>query len=207
MVVKDSGAIILLLLFPNLRYSKYVCNISRRRFGTMIRSLRSCFLCISRNAVTVVLSLVFLAGLIYGTYLSLFVDPSVFSLMRMSASCHVSIVGFLSALLLPVAFSAFAIYISCVPLLFLVAFLKAFVFSFLSSGFLLALGDSGWLLRILFMFSDLASLPLLCWLWMHICNNGRGSNLRCAVVVLFVICGIGYLDYYCVSPFLANLIL
>ncbi len=172
----------------------------------MIRSFRSCFLCISRNTVAVILSLAFLAGLISGAYLSLFADPSVFSLMRMAASCHVSIVGILAALLLPVAFSAFAIYTSCVQLLFFVAFIKAFTVSFLSTGFLLALGDSGWLLRMLLMFSDLASLPLLCWLWLHACSNGRTSNLRCAAVVLFVACGIGYMDYYCVSPFLANLI-
>ena len=190
----------------NLRYSKYVCCILHRRFGALIRSFRSLLFYISRNTVLLTLYLSFLLGLLAGSYCSFFADPYIFSLMRMATSCRVSIVGSLAALLLPFAFSAFAIYTSCVRLLYLIAFAKAFTFSFLSTGFLQILGDSGWLFQLLLMFGNLASLPLLCWLWLHTCNNGRDSNLHCALVVLPVVCAIGYFDYCCISPFLANLI-
>jgi hypothetical protein len=172
----------------------------------MIQCIR-CFIARNpHNVNAIILLLAILAGLISGSYLSLLADPSVFSLMLTAAECRVSIVCILSASLFPVVFTAFAIYTSHIRLLFPIAFTKAFSFSFIGSGLLLTLGDSGWLMRALLMFSDLASLPVLCWMWLHTFANERTSNLLSTAITVLVVCMIGCLDYYYISPFLANLI-
>lgn len=127
--------------------------------------------------------------------------------MRAAANGRVSITGLLSAFLLPLLFSAFAVYISQPWLLVPVAFGKAFSFSYLAFGVTLAFGSAGWLVRSLLMFSDCLTLPLLWWFWLCCIRASDRDALRSFLVTCTAALMIGCLDYGAVSPLLRNLIL
>lgn len=153
------------------------------------------------------LACAWLLGLVSGAVLSIFAGDPLFSMMRAAASSCVSIPGLLSATLLPLLFSAFAVYISKPWLLIPIAFGKAFLFSYLSVGVMIAFGSAGWLIWWLLMFSDSCSLPLLWWFWLKAVSQPRGSLIRRTGFALAAAAVIGSVDYCIVSPFLADLIL
>lgn len=151
------------------------------------------------------LACAFLFGLISGVLFSMSASDALFPTMRAAVFGCVSIPGLLSATLLPFLFSAFAVYISCQKLLIPIAFCKAFVFAFVGTGILGAFGSAGWLVRLLLMFSDVASLPLLWWYWQK-SLSGSGRFVRNTAIAAGFALLIGSVDYCVVSPFLANLI-
>lgn len=171
----------------------------------MVSFFRIHFLQYPRRVAAIILALAFCMGLLLGAYIATLTDPSYFLMMRTAVSSRVSITGLLPALLLPFLFSAFAVYLSQIWLLIPIAFTKAFFFSFLSTGFLILSPGSGWLMRMLFMFTDCLSLPVLCWFWLRACG-GEGVSLRGVLSVFLVISGIGCLDFQFISPFLVSLL-
>ena len=154
----------------------------------------------------VLLAIFWITGLLLGTLTSLLADDLLFSTMRMALCGGMSILGLLVALLLPLLITAFAVYISQ-PLLFLpLSFLKAFLFSFVGAGLLTAFGSSAWLLRILLMFADSLTLPLLWWVWLRVLSDEYSSPMRSTLVAAAFVALIGCFDYVYVAPFLALLI-
>lgn len=152
------------------------------------------------------LACVWVLGLVSGSIFSFSTSGSLVSLMRRAISCPVSIISLLSALALPLLFSAFAVYISQPKLLSPIAFSKAFLFSYLSFGLLAAFGSAGWLIHFLFMFGDILSLPLLWSFWLKSLSDIRVSAPGGSVPVWIMLLIIGAVEYRFVSPFLANLI-
>ena len=148
----------------------------------------------------------FLAGLLSGACVSIAASKSLLPMMLAAANSCVSISGLLSAMLLPLLFSAFAVYIRQNWLLIPIAFVKAFLFAFLGIGVMSAFGNAGWLVRWLLMFSDSLTLPLLWWFWLRAFSSGRTDALRFAALVAVAAVLIGSLDYSVVSPFAAMLI-
>ena len=138
----------------------------------MARFLHRFYSCLHRNVSVMVISACFLLGLILGIRFSHTVDFSV-SLMRGALCGAVSIVRLLSVLLLPLLFSALAVYFSKPRLLYGIAFLKAFLFAFVSGSVVSCFGSAGWLARWLIMFSDCMSLPLL---WLYWLRHIPGRN-------------------------------
>lgn len=145
-------------------------------------------------------------GLVSGFLFSLYAGDSLSTTMRAAASGCVSIPGLLSAIFLPLLFSAFAVYISQPWLLIPIAFGKAFLFSYLGVGVMAAFGSAGWLIRWLLMFSDSCSLPLLWWYWLRAVSGQRCFAVRNTAAAFAVALIIGSVDYCMVSPVLANLI-
>lgn len=148
----------------------------------------------------------FTLGLILGACFSVSASETLTPTMRAAATGCVSIPGLLSAMLLPFLFSAFAVYISNQWLLFPIAFCKAFLFAFLSVGLMGAFGSAGWLIRLLLMFGDILSMPLLWWFWIRSLTTRRGPALRCLVPVIALLLAVGSFDYCVISPFAAGLI-
>ena len=148
----------------------------------------------------------FLAGLLFGACASIAASDTLFPMMRAVAFGCVSIFGLLSAILLPLLFSAFAVYIGQRWLIFLIAFVKAFLFAFLGIGIMNAFGSAGWLVRWLLMFSDSFTLPLLWWFWLRAFSDRRTTSLRFAALIAAAAIIIGSFDYTVVSPFAAMLI-
>ena len=147
-----------------------------------------------------------LLGLLSGSLIALSAGTLLAPTMRSAVSCGMSIFGLLAALLLPLLFTAMAVYISQPALLFPVVFFKGFLFSFTGSGVLAAFGASGWLIRVLLMFSDLLVLPLLWWIWLRSFSNERNDALRCSTMAAVIAAVIGCFDYAFVAPFLAGLL-
>lgn len=164
-----------------------------------------CISAINRYFGTIFLAFCWIAGLVCGCILSLQTEVIHFSLMREVASCSVSIVG-LFAVLLPFLISAIAVYFSQVWLIFPISFLKAFSFAYVAASVSQAFGSSGWLIRLLLLFTDICTAPILFLLWLG-CLNGF-LNIRSAkwlffAVICIAICGF---DYFVISPFLYRLI-
>jgi len=163
------------------------------------------FLQSRRRVTATILAFVFCFGLLAGSLTAVLTETSYFLMMRTAASYRVSIFGLFPVLLLPLLFSAFAVYISQFWLLIPIAFIKAFFFSFLGAGFLILSPDSGWLMRMLFMFTDCLSLPVLCWYWLYACHY-RNVTPGQTISAFAVVAGIGFLDFQFISPFLASLL-
>lgn len=154
----------------------------------------------------VILACAWIAGFAGGIFCSFCASNSLFPTMRAAVSGCVSIHGLLSVVLLPLLFSAFAVYISQPWLLIPLAFIKTFVFSFLAVGIMAAYGSAGWLVRSLLMFSDGLMLPVLWWYWSQCLERSCISVWKAWAGVLAFSALIGSVDYCVISPFLANLI-
>ena len=108
-------------------------------------------------------------------------------------------------LLLPLLFSAAAVYVNRPVLLIPLAFWKAFFFCFVFSGFWRICGSTGWLVCGLAMFGSLCSLPVLCWYWLHHLEGQpfRPGSFLIASAALSVVL---IMDFHVISPFLANIL-
>lgn len=158
-----------------------------------------------RNFSVSVLAIVCLASLVLGTFLGIVSNDSYFLLMRMAASCRVSIVGLISTSFLPFLFSAFAVYIGKQKLIYLVVFLRMLLFAWGAVGTAVAFQTAGWLVHFLLQFTDILLLPVLCWFSLRQLTEAgvlRKDLSLCTATFLLV----GSLDFCVVSPFLVMLI-
>lgn len=147
-----------------------------------------------------------IAGLILGALTASSASDSVMLLMRLAICRPVSIVGLLSICLLPFLFSVLAVFLSKSWLLIPVCFSKAFNYSFCALIISRIAGDPGWLLHILFLFSDTCLFVMLCWFWIRHITGMRATVIRDAAICIVVFIVLGALDYCYISPFLAMLI-
>ncbi len=159
----------------------------------------------SRKVYVVLLACAWFCGLLGGMLTAVFADDSFFSLMRRAPGSHVSIVGLLTTLLLPLLLSAFALYISQHWFLIILAFIKAFELALIGTGVAVSYGSGGWLVSFLFLCADVFSVPVFIWFWLFAFCEPSKSLRRGIGVFLFVLL-IGCLNYRFVSPFLANLL-
>ena len=102
-------------------------------------------------------------ALILGTLFAAFADASVFSVMRRAAFAPVSIVMSLAAQLIPFLIAAYAASILRLKLIYAVCGCKLFFFAYTGALIWIAFGSVGWLIRFLFLFSDIILVPLFCW--------------------------------------------
>ena len=151
------------------------------------------------------LAIFWIAGLILGAMFALSADTLLTPTMHTALFCGMSISGLLTSLLLPLLFTALAVYISQPMMLLLIAFLKAFLFSFVGVGLLMAFGTSAWLIRNLLMFSETLSLPIFWWFWGCILSEHSMARYG-AIPVGLAIVAIGCVDYTFIGPFLAALL-
>lgn len=148
---------------------------------------------------------VWLIGLLLGTLFSVNLDDTFSSLMRPSISEGLSIFRQLAMVCLPFLFAAYAVSINKPGLLLLLCFVKAFCFAFCGMLIYYAFGSAGWLVRYLLQFTDVLSVPILFWYCLrHIDrqNNAKRDLMICALLAASIAC----IDYFAVSPFLAELI-
>lgn len=158
------------------------------------------------RTLRIVLSLLWIYGLFLGALLSFSADSLLSSTMLSVIDGRLSIISFLSALLLPLFFTVLAVYISQPVVIFLLIFMKAFLFSFVGIGLLNSFDSSAWLLRCLLMFSDSLLLPILWWIWLQSFSNDRQAVFRFSILAAAGILLIGCIDYTLVAPFLDALI-
>ena len=146
------------------------------------------------------------AGLLIGIAAANSAGTILAPMMRSAVMAPVSIVGLSAAALLPFLLSAYAVSISEPWLLLIISTFKAFGFSFCACAVSLTFGQSSWLVRFLFLFSDHCLAPVLYLYWLrHISGerNFSGWETVCFVAAAVLI---GVIDFCLVSPFLATLI-
>ena len=206
-VIRIRSALCLCHAQAHLPYFKNVCFDDCRRFGCMVSFFRPIFTGHSRRHFTLYLAFFWCVGLASGAAVAVSTDPSRFSMMRAAVDSCVSITSLAGSLLLPLFFSALAVYISQIWLLVPIAFWKAFVFSYLNTALVFVHPSSGWLLRHLLLFSDCFAVPVLLWLWIRLSGPDSRTPFRIFSGALGALVLIGCLDFRFISPFLSNLLL
>ena len=151
------------------------------------------------------LSLLWVVGFAFGGVYSFGSGNSNFFMMRSILLDSVSIVSLIAVSYIPFLFSAFAVSMGLLWLLYPICFLKAFCFGFVSTAVCISFGSAGWLMRLLLMFSDIFSLPLLfLYSLRHISDVSKFSFSE-FLIIASVFMLIGSVDYCYVLPLLAML--
>lgn len=146
---------------------------------------------------------VWILGLIMGTIFAATAGNQYFLLMRMAPQSHVSIVGLSVTVLLPFLLAAYAVYKDRPWMLYVICFIKVFTFAFCGFGATAAYGSAGWLVRLLLQFSDICTVPILCWFSLrHLTGREAGwkRDVGIGLGVEMIVC---CLDLWYISPFLA----
>jgi hypothetical protein len=145
-------------------------------------------------------------GMLLGFFSAHAASSFLTSLMRQSVSYSASILGLLAASIVPFLISALAVSLYEPWLLLIISTLKAFGFSFCACGVSLAFGQSSWLVRFLFLFSDYFTIPLMYLYWLrHIQGNVKPCfwELPSGIGIALTV---GWFDYCFVAPFLVSLV-
>ncbi len=155
---------------------------------------------------TVCLWLAFCAGLLLGFLCAVRDGPSYFSVMRLAASCRMSIVGLCASLLLPFLLAVYAASNRQIGLICLICGCKAFGFAYIGHMARGAFGSAGWLIQPVLQFHQICFLPVLCGFCLRYAPGKKGSLKRDALICLGILALIAAVAYFVVSPFLAGLI-
>lgn len=152
------------------------------------------------------LELTWISGLVLGSLVSILSVDSFGSPIRVASFGSVSIVSLFAVTMLPLIFSAFAVYICRLGLLLPVAFAKAFCFSFSAATFDICFGPAGWLAQSFLLFCSGATLPVLWWYW-----NRSIRSQKSGAFFQFGISGIAAIivsavDYWLIAPYWIDLI-
>ena len=161
---------------------------------------------ISCNANRCWLAFYWIIGILAGVWISVFSGFNCSSLMRSVPYGAVSIVSLVLIVFLPFLLSAIVVFFSCRVILFLIVFVKGCLMALVSMGVVYSYGGVGWFIRGFLCFSDMASLPLLYWYWMHILEMEGFSALRTGLCLLGPVYCIGSIDFCLIMPFLADCI-
>ena len=152
----------------------------------------------------IILASFWCAGLLLGILAAASAGQDFATKMRSAASQPVSTVPFL--VYAPFLLSAIAIHLRQPWFILPCCFIKAFIFGFCAFAVTLAFGQSGWLVRFLFMFSDSMSVPVMYFYWLRCINGNLAKGFWFSGCCTVMLVAIGLLDYCWIAPFLADLI-
>lgn len=151
------------------------------------------------------LAMSWVTGLLAGLVLSSNLFAEICELVPFAIASPFSFAGIILATSIPFLLTVFVLHISKPFFLLPISLVKGILFSFNSFLFLFYYHSSGWLIRILIMFSDLITLPILWFLWLQSESN-FGNSITGILLVLFAFVFLTCLfDYVAVAPFLAML--
>ena len=173
--------------------SEFFCVLQRRGVFYMARFLHHDFSCTRCKQSMLLLSSLWIMGLLSGIWVFAASDPSVISLMRSAVYSPVSIVGLTLTFLLPFLFSAFAVFNHTPIWIFPISAYKAFSFSIVSIGLVDSMGSAGWLYWILLLTGDILSMPVLYLYWLRSLLNVHGMYAKTMTflpIVVFLLGGV-----------------
>lgn len=160
-----------------------------------------------RKDASLVLAFFWLSGICFGGIIFLSADSHSLLWMRSVSATSVSIVNLLGVTLAPILVSIAAEYLRVLYLLYPVCFFKALQFSFVSCGLLCSFGSAGWLIRLLLLFHDVFSVPMLYFYWLRCLHKGgHDFSAGLAVFLLSAVFLIFSVDICYILPFGACLI-
>lgn len=162
------------------------------------------FLVPRRRALLFLLSWV--VGILAGLLTAAGADESCLSVMRLAASCRVSVVLLFLTAFAPFLITAFAVSIHQYPVLLVLCFVRSFGFGCCAWLTVRAFGSAAWLIQPMLQFSDgiLMAGYVLYGLW--VCGHWASSPERPALVCMLLCAAVTVFDYLAVAPFLASLL-
>ncbi len=159
----------------------------------------------NRSLSVVILAFCWVLGLCCGASYSLATMDSYSVLMRTLPDSRVSIVGLVVNL-----FSLLIVYIAACRLIpnafiYVIALVKAFVFSYGLTGAYALYGTAGWLIHLLISFTDAFTIVPFLWFLIRSIYGHRRTLNRDAVFCLCVYSIIFLIDFFCISPFFLHI--
>ncbi len=153
----------------------------------------------SKNVFSISCS--WLLGLIAGLLVALRTATTFNSWTLSLQYSDLSVIGFLATLIFPYLLSAILFRVSTWKAVLPLIFLKAFSYSWCAIAIVRVFVYSGWLLRLLLLFSDSLSVVLLLWFWIRNCNSDTAGRHRDLLLCLVLTLIIGCVDCSLISPF------
>lgn len=159
----------------------------------------------NRNLIPYIIGFLWSFGMSVGILMAFGAEPHISSWMCVLSDDNVSILGLLLVTLVPFLVSCIAIRFHLLPILFAVAFVKSFIYSYCRCLILQIFANAGWLFNFLVFFSDTLATFVLLFYWYYGLHNtksiGWKALLMCVcVVVLFCI-----IDYCVIAPLLIEI--
>ena len=184
-----------------------MCFFAVGGYVTMARFLHSVDSFTLRKFPKMFLALSWLLGLGLGGLVFRYAGEPMLSLMPLAANSQLSIVSLFLSTSLPFLLCAFGAHLRQPRLVMMVCFGKAFLYGFTICGVFAAFGDSGWLIRLLLLFTDSLACVLLygfaCRQLAAVFPVPMRSLTYCELALGVLV----YLDFSYVSPFLRQLLL
>ena len=152
------------------------------------------------------LALFWVMGLLVGGLVFRYSGSKFVSQMHLAVSSQPSIFPLLMSALLPFLLSAYAVYIGLPRLLYGICFLKAFGLGYLSHSVVYAFRSAGWLVRWLFLFTDISAAAVLyCFCHRRISGIRKLSSgsFSAYAGALFAV---GFFDYSVISRLLLRVL-
>jgi len=123
-------------------------------------------------------------------------------LLALSDSMYgtVSPIRLLLTCIIPFAVLLVAVFLSEYWLIPLICLYKAFTFGFCGYGIGLMFGQASWLVRVLFMFSDCMTIPVLLFFCLTVRNFSQKSFYRLLIGIAIFAIAIAVLEYVYIAP-------
>ena len=152
------------------------------------------------------LALSWVTGLAVGGFVFRYSGSILVSQMPLAVRSQPSIFPLLICMLLPFLFSAYAVYIAAPRILYGICFLRAWGLGYLSCCVFAAFGNTGWLVRWLFLFSDIfAAAALYCYCHRYI-SGVRKLSSGGFTAYAGIIAAVSLLDYSVISRLLLRVL-
>ena len=157
---------------------------------------RQCFVLLTCAAWT--------CSIIIGILLSSCMPQSYYQLLELGSKGTTSIVGLLLSIAVPMGCIILAGKMQNKYLLYLILIVKVTSATVCSASLSVIYGSAAWLVRFFFQFSDLLTLPVLCWISIVFSVKSISRSAIIGIAAwLMIVCSA---DYLIISPFFAGLI-
>ena len=206
MVVYRMGSLCMLSTFDfNLQYFKIVQFDFDAEVGNMERFLHLPFSHFSCRTLRIALAVLWITGLFFGSFLGVYTGEYLLTVNCIPAcSGGYEFFAVLLFRILPFLFCCISVLRSQLSVLFVTAFLRAFLFSLAAASFYFTSGTSAWLISVSMFIGD-ALILSSCW-FVLFSSLSTGFNRQAVVISLAAIVFVSLFDYLYIAPFMAKLI-
>lgn len=149
-------------------------------------------------------SIAWILGILFGCIFATAGGDTYCFLLQNASHQSVSLPGLMVNVIMPFATVLIANRLGSYWLATLAIFIKMTFVTACSAGLHFVYGDADWLVRLFVQFSDLLTLPVLCWL--SLVSATKPISKRAAFTVSLWYISVCLIDYCVISPFFAGLI-
>lgn len=158
------------------------------------------------RASSILLMIAWVAGLLLGGVVAAVSQETLSEAFRTASLSGSTLSGIVLPSLLPFLLSALAVYFSAPKFLTFICGVKAFSFAFCGFGLCFVYGQCSWLIRLLLMFTDVFSLPILYFYWTRYSSGERRPSWITNICIFCILLVISSIDHCFISPFTVYLV-